>query len=470
MNRIEQVKAKYPNFADAAMSIEDPTKTHKYLLWIAAQLSKGHSVPDIKGTIDFFHKYNSKFQEKDIYKYEDLKTLEDICKIMPEKSNRRIREDLKEYGSETIFENDIFKVIRVDTKAAMILYGANTKWCTVSKEATFYEDYVVEGNDFYITVFKGKSPLSSNKYAIVRNDLLSFEIFADNDTNMRFFKPQEREILHDAVAAVAADKPKDNMLRVIFKNKNSLSKIQGLNEWVAAQIPSTMKYVLEMVPKFEDLFLLKMGNDGQALMDFIISTGHHKLSKLSSEQLKTAAEFLESWNAESIGVQKIKKRSPKLKVQSFKDGPYSIEKNFCEYSDLGPYFSKSFLIRLRNSSNYTYRNIAALHLKDLEDLKPLLTDSSNTVINTMLGKLTKEQLLHLYKSTDVSNSAKAIIAKKFESVLSTDDILKALLRKSSNELFRIVIEKMVLDLAHSKDGMKFLFDKLSDEEKEKLVT
>lgn len=469
MNRIEQVKAKYPNFVDTAMSIDDPTKTHKYLLWIAAQLSKGHSVPDIKGTIDFFHKYNSKFQEKDIYKYEDLKTLEDICKTMPG-SKRQIREDLKEYGAETIFENDLLKVIRVDTKAAMILYGANTRWCTVSKDLIHYEEYVANGNDFYITVFKGKSPLTSDKYCVVRKDLLSFEIFAANDTNMRSFKPNEREILHDVVAAVAADKPQDNMLRVILKNKNSLSKIEGLNEWIAAQLQSTMKYLVAKVPNFEDLSILKLENDGQALMDFIISTNPQKLSKLNPDQLKAVAVFLESWNSESLSVQEVKTRGRKPKVKAFKDGPYSIDKNITVYANLGQYFSRIFLIRMRNSSGCKHRNIAALHLKDLEDLKPLLNDSSTGVITSVLDKLTKKQLLQIQKSEDVSNAVKVIITKKFESTLSADDVFKALLRKPSDELFRIVIEKMVLDLSNSKDGMRFLFDKLSDEEKEKLVS
>jgi predicted transcriptional regulator len=470
MNRVEQVKAKYPAFVDAAMDIEDPTKTHKYLLWIAAQLSKGHSVPDIKGTIDFFHKYNSKFQEKDIYKYEDLKTLEDLCKTMPERSKRQIREDLKEYGADTIFENDVLKVIRVDTKAAMILYGANTKWCTVSKDSIHYEEYVTNGNDFYITVFKGKSPLTSDKYCVVRKDLLSFEIFAANDANMRSFKPNEREILHDVVAAVAADKPQDNMLRVILKNKNSLSKVEGLNEWLAAQLQSTMKYLVAKVPNFEDISLLKIGNNGQALMDFIISTNAQKLSKLNSDQLKAAAEFIESWNSENLGVQEVKTRGRKPKAKLFKDGPYSIENNITVYANLGQYFSRAFLIKMRDSANYKYRNIAALHLKDLEDLKPLLADSSTNVINTVLDRLTKKQLLQVQRSEDVSNAVKVIITKKFESTLSADDVFQALLRKPSDELFRIVIEKMVRDLANSKDGMRFLFDKLSDEDKEKLVS
>lgn len=224
MNRLDVVKTKYPDHFEAAVAIGDPTKTNKYLLWIATQLSKGYNASDIKGTVDFFHKFNSKFEERDIYKYSDLKVLEDLCKAMPERSKRKEREDLKEYGSEVIADTDIFKVIRVDTKAAMILYGANTKWCTVSKDSTYYEEYVARGSDFYITVFKGKSPLASDKYAIVRTNLLSFEVFASNDVNKRSFTSKEQEVFHDIIAAVAADKPKDNMLRVILNNKKQLKK------------------------------------------------------------------------------------------------------------------------------------------------------------------------------------------------------------------------------------------------------
>ncbi len=470
MNRIDVVRNKYPKFIDAAVSIGDPTKTNKYLLWIAAQLSKGHSVPDIKGTVDFFHKYNAKFEEKDIYKYEDLKTLEDICKTMPERSKRQAREDLKEYGSENIFENDVLKVIRVDTKAAMILYGSNTRWCTASKDSTHYEEYVASGNDFYITVFKGKSPLASDKYAIVRKDLLSFEIFAANDSNMRLFKPNEREILHDVVAAVAADKPQDNMLRIILKNKSSLDKISGLNEWLAAQLPSTMKYLVSKVPNFEDISLKKMGTDGRALMDFIISTSPQKLSKLSEEQVKSIASFLETWNGEELGVQDVKKRGRKPKLKAFKDGPYSISSNITAYASIGKHFSKRFLIKLRDSSDYKHRSIAAQYLTDLNDLKPLLSDKSAGVVASVLDKLTNKQLFQIQKSDDITEAVKVIISKKFEASISSDDLYQVIATKPSDELLRFVIENMIKTLASSKDGVRFLFNKLSDDEKEKLIS
>lgn len=470
MNRVEIVRTKYPQVFDAAMSVGDPTKTNKYLLWIAAQLSKGHNIPDIKGTIDFFHKYNSKFEEKDIYKYDDLKTLEDICKTMPERSKRQAREDLKEYGSEKIFENDVLKVIRVDTKAAMILYGSNTKWCTVSKDSTHYEEYVSNGNDFYITTFKGKSPLASDKYAIVRKDLLSFEIFAANDTNMRSFKPAEREILHDVVAAVAADKPKDNMIRIILTNKFHLDKVEGLNEWLAAQLPSTMRFLVSRVPNFEDISLAKMGNDGQALMDFIISTSPQKLSKFKVDQLKGIAAFLESWNGEALGVQEVKKRGRKPKSTGFKDGVYSVAKNVTVYIGVGKYFSQKFLIKLRDATDYKYRNIAAAHLTELNDLKPLLADKSTVVIGSVLNRLTNKQLFELQRSDDISNAVKVIITKRFESSVSADDLYKVMVTKPSEDLLRFVIENMVKSLTSSKEGTRFLFEKLSDDEKEKLVS
>lgn len=56
MSRENLVAKKYPKFVNEAKGLADPKHNNKYLLWIASQLSKGYNGPDIKGTVDSFHK------------------------------------------------------------------------------------------------------------------------------------------------------------------------------------------------------------------------------------------------------------------------------------------------------------------------------------------------------------------------------------------------------------------------------
>jgi hypothetical protein len=53
MNRVEQVTKKYPDHIDAALSIEDPSSSHKYLLWTAKQLHAGASAEDVGPTVNY---------------------------------------------------------------------------------------------------------------------------------------------------------------------------------------------------------------------------------------------------------------------------------------------------------------------------------------------------------------------------------------------------------------------------------
>jgi len=39
MNRIQEVKKAFPEFASLAVETADPTHKNKYLMWIAAQLA-----------------------------------------------------------------------------------------------------------------------------------------------------------------------------------------------------------------------------------------------------------------------------------------------------------------------------------------------------------------------------------------------------------------------------------------------
>lgn len=239
MNRVELLQKKYPEQAEIALTVDDPSNgNNKYLLWIAKQLKKGHNVPDISASIKYFHENPQRFEEKDINKYKDLKVLEELIKSMG-LSKRQEREKDKE-GAQKIFENDDFLCIRIDDKPAMITYGSNTKWCTTMKDQTYYEDYVNRGNDFYILIVKNPTAARSTKYAIVRRGLLEFEVYDANDSHSRSFTEDEEDRLRVVVQAIVMDKPPKNFFRQVC---SGIIPADEAIEWLKNQTDVTRTYI-----------------------------------------------------------------------------------------------------------------------------------------------------------------------------------------------------------------------------------
>jgi hypothetical protein len=243
MSRIEVAKKQYPNHYKTALSVEDPTKDkHKYLLWIAKQLSKGNNISDISATLKFFHSNTNKFIEKDIYNYENLKALEDLIKEMGF-SKRQHNEDIKNKLSKRIYEDDDFILIRIDGKEAMIIYGENTKWCVAMKKGRDYEDYTEAGNIFYVLMVKTQK-LPYKKYAIVKENMFQFSVFDETDQRQRYFSRQENTILKPIILAIIHDEPPTNMLTSILKEEPT----EELISWLKQQDPTTIKYIIGKRP------------------------------------------------------------------------------------------------------------------------------------------------------------------------------------------------------------------------------
>lgn len=248
-SRKEILFKKFPDHAEAALAIEDYSEgKNKYLLWIAKQLKAGHDPSDISSSLQFFHKNPDRFKEKDIHKYKDLKQLEDLIKDMG-LSKRQEKAKDKE-GACTIFENEEFLVVRVDDKPAMILYGAETKWCTTMKDQTYYEDYVNNGNDFYILISKKKGSFTSSKYAIVRKSFLEFQVYDAEDTHAREFTEDEQDKLRIVLQAIVMDKPPKNYLREVCQGRIPASEAA---EWLTRQSDVTRNFVESKRPDLQFL-------------------------------------------------------------------------------------------------------------------------------------------------------------------------------------------------------------------------
>lgn len=189
--KLEEALEKYPNLKDSIqeLSSRDPSKNNKYLNWGIQQLQNGYSLNDIIPTLELFHKKKDGLEKKDINQYSDLKELENLLKNLSE-SKRQIKKQELASGSKKIYENDEYAVVRIDSKKACQIYGANTKWCITMENASYYESYTASNVLFYFLLRKKPEGDKYDKIAwVVQRDLdnsvLQHEWYDQVDDSLR---------------------------------------------------------------------------------------------------------------------------------------------------------------------------------------------------------------------------------------------------------------------------------------------
>lgn len=191
----KRLKSKFEHdgpFIDRMLNV-DPTG-YKYVDYIARQLEK--VIPELSGPkgglnydqstaiydvfyqiIPWFHNNFNKIKEfdiwntetkyrarhgvfdninnladnpKDINQYTNPAFLEELMEVVDSrKSKSEIEKELKNQ-SEKLYEDDDVLVVKPNTYAASCYYGANTKWCTTTKESSHYfRQYIAKGSLYY---------------------------------------------------------------------------------------------------------------------------------------------------------------------------------------------------------------------------------------------------------------------------------------------------------------------------------
>lgn len=87
---------------------------------------------------------------KDINQYTNPAFLEELMDVVDNrKTKSEIEKELKNQA-EKLYEDDEVLVVKPNTYAASCYYGANTKWCTTTKESSHYfRQYVAKGSLYY---------------------------------------------------------------------------------------------------------------------------------------------------------------------------------------------------------------------------------------------------------------------------------------------------------------------------------
>lgn len=164
--RKEDLKKKYAskfegreNDLDWILSINDLIDfNHKYTDWVLKQMDmeSGNFDTDVEVAVRLikdFDKYQSQLEKKDINQYETIHELETTLKPVLE----RAEEKQLAKQAEKIYEDDKFVVIKPKTHRASCKYGANTKWCTSSKDDQHFKRYTNGGQELYYIINKTNS-------------------------------------------------------------------------------------------------------------------------------------------------------------------------------------------------------------------------------------------------------------------------------------------------------------------------
>lgn len=158
---------------------------HKFNDKLLDELKMIHSVP-----VSVLHdepKINK--APKDIYSYSTIGSLDFVTNLAKTLLSKK---DIKEIESDKIYENDDVLIVSPKTHRASCYYGANTKWCTSSRDIGQYKHYTNSGILFYLINKKNNeklaiyipffsSPITPNR---VRQSIESLEVFNELDVDI----------------------------------------------------------------------------------------------------------------------------------------------------------------------------------------------------------------------------------------------------------------------------------------------
>ena len=149
----------------------DPSNNQKYLLWMVKRyideqstnpidisslamrfdINSPRMTPELIEQLPFMD-VNQKMIKapKNIDSYDDLAVLERLMDEVESIMTRKDKEKMLKSEVDKVYEDDNWVIIRPKSHGASCYYGAGTKWCTTSKDMSFFNKYNNEGVLYYV--------------------------------------------------------------------------------------------------------------------------------------------------------------------------------------------------------------------------------------------------------------------------------------------------------------------------------
>lgn len=166
---------------------------HKFNDKLLDELKMIHSVP----VSVLYDEPKINKASKDIYSYSTIGSLDFVTNLAKTLLSKK---DIKKIESDKIYEDDDVLIVSPKTHRASCYYGANTKWCTSSRDIGQYKHYANAGILFYLINKKNNEKLalyipfiftsfnapgiSLNKNTVINRSIESLEVFNELDVDI----------------------------------------------------------------------------------------------------------------------------------------------------------------------------------------------------------------------------------------------------------------------------------------------
>jgi hypothetical protein len=356
MGRREVVKKAYPKFYDEAYVIcQDECFNEKYLKWVCIQLENKQKKSNIIKAISEFSEKQTQLPQKDIYQYKTIKDLSSALDKVKE-SERKLKEKHKNSGTVLLLDNNKYKVLRINSKYAIMLYGKGTRWCITSENDATWEQYNDKGS-FYIVINK-----ENNSKIICQKILDGFNINSWKENDYPIDDNISEYIDKEAYISILNDNT-PNFIRLMnnFKIKKDDPE---LIKWLEYQHPTTIYTIKINRPEYFDI----------KLSERIFTSPEKIIDIISNEDIKYLIKNLKNDNKD-------------IKLR------FAISGKFPEFSNIAPKLEK-------------------LSVKDLEKyIKYFSYEKIISTMNAVEGQRKSIMLKHLEKNISVAKLLEFAISK-----------------------------------------------------------
>lgn len=152
--RKDDLRKRFPELDVSRLYDEDPSGNGKYLEWILKQVQAGVGEDEALASVKGFHAALQRMEEKDIRSYETVEALQEAVDSAGP-SKRREKAESKA-GAVKVLEDETTLLVRLDTHAAAMEYGRDTRWCISMDDPKWWSDY--SHTIIYALIQKGVNP------------------------------------------------------------------------------------------------------------------------------------------------------------------------------------------------------------------------------------------------------------------------------------------------------------------------
>ena len=269
-SRIDDVEEKYPDLDTDSLIALDPSKNHKYLMWIATQVANGEDSNSIGDLVSFFDKNLRLFKNKDLNSYKTASELEEAEEKIRQQglqSKTQQKRQARAEGSDVIFSDGPFFLVHVKSTEASCFYGAGTKWCISAREENMFNEYSSKNVIFYFLIDREADQHS-------RFSKLAFSVERDMQNRIRNIK------LFDATDKEINTRTAQNKMGAVFKKALTIVK------QLAPMAPKSVLARFKASEEMSDNELLKLAQDEDANVRYAVAQNPN----ISSETLGILAQ------------------------------------------------------------------------------------------------------------------------------------------------------------------------------------